>query len=182
MLVTSYPSWWQMLAVLSVAVVLSTAVGMERQLRQKTAGMRTHTHVGLGAALFLIVPPRWPGVPASSSTVAECPASLADLSGSQWVRTDSVHTIVLLSALAHTLLNRTACGTGHTSGNSSTSHRDNRRHLPANPALGQAAPSTTTPGGLISVMTERTTGPEVSLSSRPVRQVRCHHRRRTPEC
>ncbi|MFD9669028.1 MgtC/SapB family protein [Rhodococcus sp. NPDC059968] len=55
MLVTSYPSWWQMLAVLSVAVVLSTAVGMERQLRQKSAGMRTHTLVGLGAALFMIV-------------------------------------------------------------------------------------------------------------------------------
>ncbi|EKT78913.1 hypothetical protein WSS_A30454 [Rhodococcus opacus M213] len=52
---TSYPSWWQMLAVLSVAVVLSTAVGMERQLRQKSAGMRTHTLVGLGAALFMIV-------------------------------------------------------------------------------------------------------------------------------
>ena len=44
-----------LVAVLSVAVALSTAVGTERQLRQKSAGMRTHPLVGLGAALFTIV-------------------------------------------------------------------------------------------------------------------------------
>lgn len=38
-----------------MAVALSAAVGMERQLRQKSAGMRTHPLVGLGAALFMIV-------------------------------------------------------------------------------------------------------------------------------
>lgn len=36
-------------------MVLSTAIGFERQLKAKAAGMRTHTLVGVGAALFTIV-------------------------------------------------------------------------------------------------------------------------------
>ena len=34
---------------------LSTTIGLERELRQKSAGLRTTTLVGLGAALFLLV-------------------------------------------------------------------------------------------------------------------------------
>jgi putative Mg2+ transporter-C (MgtC) family protein len=37
---------------LSVAFALSAAIGLERELRQRSAGLRTHTLVGLGAALF----------------------------------------------------------------------------------------------------------------------------------
>lgn len=44
-----------MLLYLAVAVVLSTAIGTERQLKNKSAGMRTHSLVGLGAALFMVV-------------------------------------------------------------------------------------------------------------------------------
>jgi putative Mg2+ transporter-C (MgtC) family protein len=40
---------------LGVAFVLSAAIGLERELRSKSAGLRTHTIVGLGAALFMIV-------------------------------------------------------------------------------------------------------------------------------
>jgi putative Mg2+ transporter-C (MgtC) family protein len=40
---------------LFVALLLSSCIGVERELRQKSAGMRTHTLVGLGAALFMIV-------------------------------------------------------------------------------------------------------------------------------
>jgi putative Mg2+ transporter-C (MgtC) family protein len=36
---------------LGVALVLSCAIGLERQLRAKSAGLRTHTLVGVGAAL-----------------------------------------------------------------------------------------------------------------------------------
>lgn len=46
---------WLQILYLAVAIVLSTAIGMERQLRNKSAGMRTHTLVGLGAALFMVV-------------------------------------------------------------------------------------------------------------------------------
>ncbi|OIV36350.1 hypothetical protein BIV57_16775 [Mangrovactinospora gilvigrisea] len=40
---------------LAVAFVLSTVIGLERERRQKSAGMRTHCLVGVGAALFMLV-------------------------------------------------------------------------------------------------------------------------------
>jgi putative Mg2+ transporter-C (MgtC) family protein len=40
---------------LGLAFVLSSLIGFEREWRQKSAGLRTHTLVGVGAALFLIV-------------------------------------------------------------------------------------------------------------------------------
>ncbi|WP_329482646.1 MgtC/SapB family protein [Kribbella sp. NBC_01484] len=46
---------WTELLLLLVAFVLSMIIGIERQLRQKSAGMRTHTLVGTGAALFTLV-------------------------------------------------------------------------------------------------------------------------------
>ena len=49
-----HPVWNQLLC-LTAAFILSTAVGLERQVRQKSAGMRTHTLVGLGAALFMVI-------------------------------------------------------------------------------------------------------------------------------
>ncbi|MFC3520805.1 MgtC/SapB family protein [Streptomonospora nanhaiensis] len=46
---------WPQLAALAVALVLCSLIGLERELRQKTAGLRTHTLVGVGAALFMVV-------------------------------------------------------------------------------------------------------------------------------
>ena len=43
------------LLLLIIAFVLSAIIGVERQRRLKSAGLRTHTLVGLGAALFTIV-------------------------------------------------------------------------------------------------------------------------------
>ena len=43
------------LLLLLIAFVLSMIIGIERQIRQKSAGMRTHTLVGTGAALFTLV-------------------------------------------------------------------------------------------------------------------------------
>lgn len=40
---------------LACAFVLSGVIGLERELRQKSAGARTHILVGLGAALFTLV-------------------------------------------------------------------------------------------------------------------------------
>ncbi len=40
---------------LALAFVLSSLIGTEREWRQKSAGLRTHTLVGTGAALFLLV-------------------------------------------------------------------------------------------------------------------------------
>ncbi|WP_158891261.1 MgtC/SapB family protein [Amycolatopsis anabasis] len=46
--------WTQILELLT-ALVLCSLIGLERELKQKSAGLRTHTLVGLGAALFLLV-------------------------------------------------------------------------------------------------------------------------------
>ncbi|GAA1557672.1 MgtC/SapB family protein [Kribbella lupini] len=43
------------LLLLLIAFVLSMIIGLERQLQQKSAGLRTHTLVGTGAALFTLV-------------------------------------------------------------------------------------------------------------------------------
>ncbi|GAB3561118.1 MgtC/SapB family protein [Spelaeicoccus albus] len=43
------------IGLLAEAFVLSSIIGLERQLRQKSAGLRTHALVGMGAALFALV-------------------------------------------------------------------------------------------------------------------------------
>ncbi|GAA1260083.1 MgtC/SapB family protein [Sphaerisporangium rubeum] len=46
---------WAQLACLGLAFLLSAAIGLEREIRQKSAGLRTHTLVGFASALFMIV-------------------------------------------------------------------------------------------------------------------------------
>lgn len=46
---------WRQAGELGVALLLSSAIGLEREIRQKDAGLRTHTLVGVGAALFMLV-------------------------------------------------------------------------------------------------------------------------------
>ncbi len=46
---------WRQVAELFLALALSAAIGLEREMRQKNAGLRTHTLVGVGAALFMLI-------------------------------------------------------------------------------------------------------------------------------
>ncbi|GAA0471467.1 MgtC/SapB family protein [Streptomyces olivaceiscleroticus] len=46
---------WRQIAELSIALLLSSLIGLEREARQKSAGLRTHTLVGVGSALFMEV-------------------------------------------------------------------------------------------------------------------------------
>jgi putative Mg2+ transporter-C (MgtC) family protein len=46
---------WSLLLPLLVALVLSAAVGLEREVSAKSAGLRTHALVGVGAAVFMEV-------------------------------------------------------------------------------------------------------------------------------
>jgi putative Mg2+ transporter-C (MgtC) family protein len=46
---------WLQAGELGLALVLSAAIGLEREIRQKNAGLRTHTLVGVGAALFMLI-------------------------------------------------------------------------------------------------------------------------------
>ena len=46
---------WTQLGELTLAFVLSALVGLEREFRQKSAGLRTYTLVGVSAALFMLI-------------------------------------------------------------------------------------------------------------------------------
>ncbi len=46
---------WRQIAELGLALALSALIGLEREVRQKSAGLRTHTLVGVGAALFMLI-------------------------------------------------------------------------------------------------------------------------------
>jgi putative Mg2+ transporter-C (MgtC) family protein len=46
---------WLQLEELTLAFVLSALVGLEREIRQKSAGLRTNTLVGVSAALFILI-------------------------------------------------------------------------------------------------------------------------------
>lgn len=46
---------WEQIGELATALFLSAAIGMEREIRQKSAGVKTHALVGMGAALFVLV-------------------------------------------------------------------------------------------------------------------------------
>jgi putative Mg2+ transporter-C (MgtC) family protein len=46
---------WKQVGELALAFVLSSVIGVEREWRQKSAGLRTYTLVGFGAALLVIV-------------------------------------------------------------------------------------------------------------------------------
>jgi putative Mg2+ transporter-C (MgtC) family protein len=46
---------WTQIGELGLALMLSALIGVEREIRQKSAGLRTHTLVGIGAALFILI-------------------------------------------------------------------------------------------------------------------------------
>ena len=46
---------WTQVGELAIALALSTAIGAEREIRQKSAGLRTHTLVGFASALIMMV-------------------------------------------------------------------------------------------------------------------------------
>ncbi len=62
------PTEWQAMARLTVAALAGAAIGLNRQMRGKPAGLRTHMLVSVGAGLFALIPML--GVP------AEAPAAL----------------------------------------------------------------------------------------------------------
>jgi putative Mg2+ transporter-C (MgtC) family protein len=48
-------SWTELLLRIGLAAVLGGAIGLERELREREAGLRTHMLVSVGAALFTLV-------------------------------------------------------------------------------------------------------------------------------
>ena len=48
-------SWGELLGRLALAAALGGAIGIEREIREREAGLRTHMLVSVGAALFTVV-------------------------------------------------------------------------------------------------------------------------------
>lgn len=46
---------WDLIWRLGLALLLSASIGLDRELRQKSAGLRTYTLVGIGSALFMLI-------------------------------------------------------------------------------------------------------------------------------
>ena len=46
---------WDLVWRIGLALALSASIGLDRELRQKSAGLRTYTLVGIGSALFMLI-------------------------------------------------------------------------------------------------------------------------------
>lgn len=51
----SMPDQWTLLLPVALALVLATLIGLEREAAAKSAGLRTHALVGIGAAVFMVI-------------------------------------------------------------------------------------------------------------------------------
>ncbi|MBD2463736.1 MgtC/SapB family protein [Oscillatoria sp. FACHB-1407] len=49
-------SWQEVLLRLGIALIVGAVVGLDREIKNKPAGLRTHMLVSLGSALFVLVP------------------------------------------------------------------------------------------------------------------------------
>ncbi|HEY5267091.1 MAG TPA: MgtC/SapB family protein [Acidimicrobiales bacterium] len=112
---------WSQIGELAAAFVLSMAIGVERDIRQKSAGMRTHTLVGVGAALFVLISKYGfndilkPGyiVLDPSRVAAQIVSGVGFLgAGLIFVRRDSVRGLTTAAAVWLTAAIGAACGAG----------------------------------------------------------------------
>src|SRR6201991_3763712 len=46
---------WDLVWRIGLALALSASIGLDREMRQKSAGLRTYTLVGVGSALFMLI-------------------------------------------------------------------------------------------------------------------------------
>ncbi|WP_265447592.1 MgtC/SapB family protein [Flexivirga meconopsidis] len=121
MILAHPPHTPEMLGLLSMALVLSTAVGLERQLKNKSAGIRTHTLVGVGAALFMVVSKYGFTDVVREGLVTLDPSRVAAQivsgigfigAGLVFVRRNMVHGLTTAASIWLTAAIGTACGAG----------------------------------------------------------------------
>jgi putative Mg2+ transporter-C (MgtC) family protein len=112
---------WTQIAELGAAFVLSMVIGVEREIHQKSAGLRTHTLVGVGAALFMLISKYGfndvlvPGriVLDPSRVAAQIVSGVGFLgAGLIFVRRDSVRGLTTAAAVWVTAAVGAACGAG----------------------------------------------------------------------
>lgn len=108
------------LVLLALAFVLSAVIGVERSRRLKSAGLRTHTLVGLGAAMFTLVSAYGfqamlgPDVVLDPSRIAAQVVSGIGFLGAGviFVRNDAVNGLTTAASIWMTAAIGMACGAG----------------------------------------------------------------------
>jgi putative Mg2+ transporter-C (MgtC) family protein len=112
---------WTQVGELALAFALSSLIGLEREWRHKSAGLRTHTLVGFGAALFVIVSKYGFGDVLASGRVALDPSRVAAQivsgigfigGGLIFVRGDAVRGLTTAAIVWVTAAIGMACGAG----------------------------------------------------------------------
>jgi putative Mg2+ transporter-C (MgtC) family protein len=111
---------WLQAGELGLALLLSAIIGFEREMRQKSAGMRTHTLVGLGAGLFMLISKYGfhdvigPGIVVDPSRVAAQIATGIGFIGAGliFIRRDAVRGLTTAAAIWVTAAVGAAAGAG----------------------------------------------------------------------
>jgi len=106
---------------LALAFGLSSLIGLEREWRQKSAGLRTHTLVGFGSALFLLVSKYGFGDVVNGTSIVLDPSRIAAQivsglgfigGGLIFVRRDAVRGLTTAATVWLTAAVGMACGAG----------------------------------------------------------------------
>ncbi|MDH6676834.1 putative Mg2+ transporter-C (MgtC) family protein [Rhodococcus sp. LBL1] len=117
---TSGQGWAQFVA-LGYALVLCSAIGLEREFRRKSAGIRTYAIVGLGSALFVLISKFGFGDVLEPGRVVLDPSRVAAQivtgigfigAGIIFVRRDAVRGLTTASAVWISAAVGAACGAG----------------------------------------------------------------------
>jgi putative Mg2+ transporter-C (MgtC) family protein len=112
---------WLQVGELGLGLLLSAVIGLEREIRQKSAGLRTHCLVGVGAALFMLISKYGfndvlrPGqvVVDPSRVAAQIVTGVGFLgAGLIFVRRDSVRGLTTAASVWVTAAVGAACGAG----------------------------------------------------------------------
>jgi putative Mg2+ transporter-C (MgtC) family protein len=112
---------WVQVGELTLAFALSAAIGLEREIRHKSAGLRTHTLVGFAAALIMLVSKYGFGDVLSDGRIVLDPSRIAAQivtgigfigGGLIFVRRDSVRGLTTAAIVWLTTAVGMACGAG----------------------------------------------------------------------
>ena len=103
---------------LFAAAVVGCGIGIDREVRGKPAGMRTHALVALGAALVTLIvvrvgPPNYEHVDAISRVIQGIIAGVGFLGGGAILKSaESVHGLTTAASIWFVAAAGAACGTG----------------------------------------------------------------------
>lgn len=114
-------AFWAQASAMALALALCTVMGIERQLRHKSAGVRTHALVGTGATLFTLVSAygfqSLPGIDHYSSDPSRIAAQVVTGigflgAGIIFLRKDVVHGLTTAASVWIAAAVGVACGAG----------------------------------------------------------------------